>query len=97
MASNAQVTVTTAPVLLSVNSQSGQSLTVSAAPVHAVSLTVAQRGPAGDGGGGSGVTYLTDSRPAGAEKEMWFNDLTQTLQIHDGTEWLGINHDGGYF
>jgi len=55
------------------------------------------RGADGVGGGGSGVTYLSDSQPAGSEKEMWFNDLTQTLQIHDGSEWLGINHDGGYF
>jgi len=88
MASNAQITI---------SKQSWQSLTVSTAPAHVITLTVAQRGPAGEGGGGSGVTYLTDSQPAGSEKEMWFNDLTQTLQIHDGSGWLGVNHDGGYF
>jgi len=87
MASNARVTITTSPLTLA----------PSAASPHAVTITVAQRGPAGSGGGGSGVTYLTDSQPAGSEKEIWFNDLTQTLQIHDGTEWLGINHDGGHF
>jgi len=87
MSSNASIQVSTAPITLAVNDDSP----------HSVILTVAQRGPAGVGGGGSGVTYLTDSQPAGSEKEMWFNDLTQTLQIHDGSEWLGINHDGGYF
>jgi len=76
---------------------SSQQIAVGVSRPTPVTFTVAQRGPAGVGGGGSGVTYLTDSQPAGSEKEMWFNDLTQTLQIHDGSEWLGINHDGGYF
>lgn len=43
------------------------------------------------------VTYLTDSEPVGAARELWFNDLTQSLKIHDGSEWKGLTPDGGFF
>lgn len=43
------------------------------------------------------VTYLTDSEPAGAARELWFNDLTQSLKVHDGSGWKGLTPDGGFF
>jgi hypothetical protein len=63
----------------------------------ALRIAVAQRGPAGPAGSGAGVNYLTDAEPAGAERELWFNHLTQSLQVHDGSGWKGLIPDGGYF
>jgi hypothetical protein len=93
VSSNASVSISTTQIVLSVTAAE-QTLSVSVAQPHAVSIAVAQRGPAGSG---AGVNYLTDAEPAGAAKELWFNDLTQSLKVHDGSEWKGLIPDGGYF
>jgi hypothetical protein len=95
MASNAPVVITASPLNLSITAANRQA-NVHVAQPQTISLTIAQGGSAGLGSG-SGVTYLTDAEPTGAVKELWFNDLTNALKVHDGTEWQGITPDGGYF
>jgi len=93
VSSNARVIVNTTPLRLAVTTNCA-ALSVALAQPIAMSMTVAQRGPAGSG---SGVNYLTDAEPIGAAKELWFNDTTQSLKVHDGSAWQGLIPDGGYF
>ena len=53
---------------------------------------------AGKPGGGSGVSYILDHEPVGAqESETWWNPLTLQLKVYHNNEFEPVSPDGGHF
>jgi len=49
-------------------------------------------------GGESGVTFLQEAQPTNpATKQTWFKPSNHSWQVWDGSQFLSIHSDGGYF
>ena len=64
-------------------------------PAGATGATGAQ-GPKGDPGTAS--VFIGDSPPSvSAEGEIWFNDVTDVLQVYANSSWNCLTQDDGYY
>lgn len=55
-------------------------------------------GPPGAPGGGTGVSYILDHEPTGAqENETWWNPLTLQMKVFHENRFEPVSPDGGHF